>query len=137
MYEEWDEEGEKREEETYKDGVLHGIRKRWLTSHHYWEYHYNNGEVVKQLQYEDGKLFIKTEYNNNGGNENKKTTFYDNGQKHYEENMKNYGCDRLSIWYYNNGQKKCEGNMSNYYRVGTWTFYNEDGSVKEVKDYLK
>ena len=36
--------------------------------------------------------------------------------------------------YYENGQKKEEGMVDNGTPVGKWTYYNEDGSVKEVKD---
>ena len=135
LYEKWDEEGEKTREETYKDGVLHGIQKLWLNSSQYWEYHYNNGEKEKSVQYLDGKLDRVCEYKNNVENEYKVTEYYKNGQKHWEEEMRNSVGNGLCIWYYENGQKKLEGIQHNNEDIGKWTYYNEDGSVKEVKEY--
>ena len=48
------------------------------------------------------------------------------------------GLEKLEgLWvsYYDNGQKKEEGVYKNGREVGKWTFYNGDGSVKEVKEY--
>ena len=41
----------------------------------------------------------------------------------------------LYIEWYKNGQKKKEGNYKDENKIGKWTFYNEDGSVKKVKEY--
>ena len=39
------------------------------------------------------------------------------------------------IEYYPNGNKKEEGNYKDGKQVGNWTWYNEDGSLKKVKEY--
>jgi antitoxin component YwqK of YwqJK toxin-antitoxin module len=49
---------------------------------------------------------------------------YTDGQK-YEKN------------YYENGNLSSEGYEEGYTKVGKWTFYNEDGSVKEITDHDK
>ena len=36
---------------------------------------------------------------------------------------------------YKNGQKSIEGAYKNNERNGVWTFYKEDGTVYEVKEY--
>tara|TARA_Y100000591_G_C21771353_1_gene665743 strand:- start:704 stop:925 length:222 start_codon:yes stop_codon:yes gene_type:complete len=39
------------------------------------------------------------------------------------------------VSYYGNGNKKIEGQFENGREVGRWTYYNEDGSVKKIKEY--
>ena len=39
------------------------------------------------------------------------------------------------IKYYTNGNKKEEGTFKDGKQVGKWTWHNEDGSVKEVKEF--
>ena len=39
------------------------------------------------------------------------------------------------ILYHRNGKKSCEGNCKNGKPVGKWFFYNEDGSMKKIKEY--
>ncbi len=39
------------------------------------------------------------------------------------------------VSYYDNGMKKIEGQYKNGREVGKWVYYNEDGSVKETKEF--
>ena len=57
-------------------------------------------------------------------------------EEHYMDNL--LGLEKAEgpwVSYYDNGQKKEEGMYKNGFEVGKWTFYNEDGSVKEVKEH--
>jgi antitoxin component YwqK of YwqJK toxin-antitoxin module len=40
----------------------------------------------------------------------------------------------LTSWY-PNGQKEYEGTFKDGYRLGKWTYYNEDGSLNEVVEH--
>jgi len=39
--------------------------------------------------------------------------------------------DNYKVDYYPNGNKRSEGNFKDGNRVGEWTYYQEDGSVKK------
>jgi len=57
-------------------------------------------------------------------------------EEHYMDNL--LGLEKAEgpwVSYYDNGQKKEEGMYNNGREVGKWTFYNEDGSVKKIKEY--
>ena len=41
----------------------------------------------------------------------------------------------LSTEWYETGEKEVEGTHNNEKQVGKWTYYNRDGTVKEVKEY--
>jgi len=63
------------------------------------------------------------------------TYWYENGQKSFEKTYKYGKIDGLTIGWYQNGQKSIEGAYKNNERNGEWTFYKEDGTVYEVKEY--
>ena len=66
----------------------------------------------------------------------KYTTWYENGAKKTEGTF-NHNSKEDGFWtvWYENGKKKAEGNYKNGDQVGKWTIYNEDGSVKFVKEF--
>jgi antitoxin component YwqK of YwqJK toxin-antitoxin module len=39
------------------------------------------------------------------------------------------------VSYYSNGQKEKEGTFKDGKEDGLWIYYNEDGTVKELKEY--
>ena len=53
------------------------------------------------------------------------TEWYENGQKEIEGTFKDGKPDGLSTLWYENGQKRQEGTENE------WTYWNEDGSLKE------
>ena len=56
------------------------------------------------------------------------------GGLHYEVNSdKPFSGEVVS--YYSNGQKEKEGTFKNGKEDGLWIYYNEDGTVKELKEY--
>jgi len=56
------------------------------------------------------------------------------GGLHYEVNSdKPFSGEVVS--YYSNGQKEKEGTFKDGKEDGLWIYYNEDGTVKELKEY--
>ena len=47
------------------------------------------------------------------------------------------GGEKDGHWteWYKNGQKKNEGAYNDSKKIDKWIYYNEDGSVKRVKEY--
>ena len=131
--------------QTYKNGIKNGSYKVWR----YWDLekslslvgNYKNGEKDGLWTYysEDEKS-LEMHYIE-GYLRGKYTKWYENGNKEEEGLVigeKTIGGiveDGLWTYWYENGNKKEEGTYEYYgRRVGKWTFYNEDGSVKEVKE---
>ena len=57
-------------------------------------------------------------------------------EEHYMDNL--FGLEKAEgpwVSYYANGIKKIEGQFENGREIGKWTFYNKDGSIKEIKKY--
>ena len=77
-----------------------------------WEW-YRNGQKKEEGTYKDGK------------EDGLWTGWYDNGQKEIEGTFKDGKPDGLSTLWYENGQKRQEGTENE------WTYWNEDGSLKE------
>ena len=109
LWTKWYDNGQKSNEETYKDGKLDGLWTIW----------YENGQKKYQGTYKDGK------------EDGLHTIWFKNGQKNSEGTYKDGEKDGLSTGWYENGQKRKEW----YYKdgdlvkvIGKW---NEDGSVKE------
>ncbi|HHC79550.1 MAG TPA: toxin-antitoxin system YwqK family antitoxin [Flavobacteriia bacterium] len=97
------------QEAEYKDGVLHGIRKR----------NYESGKVKNVRTNVDGKIHGKW------------TEYYENGQI---KEMGNYQEDeREGLWkeYYKSGKLKAQGNYKDGKKVGDWNFYYYDGTEEE------
>ena len=74
---------------------------------------YDNGQKKSEGTYKDGK------------EDGLWTGWYDNGQKEIEGTFKDGKPDGLSTLWYENGQKRQEGTENE------WTYWNEDGSLKE------
>ena len=60
-----------------------------------------------------------------------------NGKLHlfFEQRPVDGYKNRLLTSWYENGQMKREETYKDGYRVGKWTYYNEDGSVNEVVEH--
>ena len=84
--------------------------------------------------YENGQKKNQRPYNNNIAN-GKWTHWYENGYKWIEGTYENgLQVGKWNTWY-TSGQKWIEGSYKNNKRNGKWIFYNEDGTVFEVKEY--
>ena len=132
--------GQKKKEGTYTDGKMDGLWIDW----------YENGQKYHERTFIDGYVEgLDIRYHKNGHYNRVITTkrgqtdgldtfYYENGQKKTEEEMIPYTINDgyVKVWF-EDGQKKLEGTYNNGERNGKWTYYNFDGSVREVKDYDK
>ena len=107
--------------QTYKNGIKNGSYKEW--------YSFVKEKILKLAgNYKDGK-------------EDGLWTYYTKGWKWKEETYIDKNISKISHYYrmdrfYRNGQIQAEGNTNfwgNY--DGKWTYYNTDGTIKEVKEY--
>ena len=90
--------------------------------------------VVDISYYENGQKKHQRPYSNSIA-DGKWTHWYANGQKWTEGTYKDgLLVDKWDTWYIS-GQKWIEGSHKNNKRNGKWTFYNEDGTVYEIKEY--
>ena len=102
-----------------KDGEEEGFYTSW----------YRNEQKKSEGTWKDGKFIGLM------------TRWYENGEKEREGNLKGKNElgypkeDGLWIYWYENGQKNFEETWKDGKQVGKWTSYNEDGSIKEVKEY--
>ena len=80
--------------------------------------YYFNGERQEELQLKDGKHGICT-------------MWYMTGEKMYEAHYENDVLHGAFIQWYDNGKKDYEAEYSHGTAVGTWKFYNKDGSLKK------
>ena len=108
-YREYYENGQKKEEATFKDGKEDGL----------WTYWYENGQKEFEGTVKDGKedgLF---------------TRWYENGQKMYEQTYKDgEEEDGKGTYWYENGQKEIEQIFKDGELISQKN-WNKDGSVKE------
>ncbi len=103
FYDSWENYGQKRKVVDYLDGTKDGLSTEW----------YENGQKKEEGTYKDGK------------EDGLWTGWYNNGQKELEGTSKDGKPDGLSTLWYENGQKRQEGTENE------WTYWNEDGSLKE------
>ena len=140
----WREDGQKLTEGTFKLGKKDGLWTEWyVNGQKWWEGNYKDGKEDGEWIYWDrnGQKNQKETYKD-GELDGLYTTWYKNGQKSTEESYKD-GKRGDGLWtkWYENGQKEEEGMVlsdDGYIKlIGKWTYYNKDGSVKEIKDYDK
>lgn len=126
------ENGQKKEEGTYKDGNRYG----------FWTFWYENGQKKEKGNFIDSKEEgLWTLWYENGQKKGegpfKKgqfdglfTYWYENGQKRVEGPYKEGQGDGLITWWYDNGKKKKEGTVKDNKEEGLWTFWYENGQKK-------
>ena len=112
---EFHENGNKKSEETWKDGKQHGL------AHLYYE----NGKREQESNWKDGKPTGLI------------TDWYEDGQKKAEGNWKDGKQEGPSAFWYKNGQKKEVGNWKNDERDGTHSSWHENGQKMENATYKK
>ena len=87
----WSNKGQKKRENTYKEGKFDGLHTEW----------YFNGQKKSEGNYKDGKR------------DGPSTGWYENGQKKSEANYKEGKLDGLLTDWHDNGQKFLEENYKN------------------------
>jgi antitoxin component YwqK of YwqJK toxin-antitoxin module len=63
--------------------------------------------------------------------------FHDNGELSERSQVKNDVWEGISESWHKNGVKSSQGLLAQNERVGTWRFWNKDGSLKEIINYKK
>ena len=74
-------------------------------------------------------------FHNNGKRDQAWTAWWSNGNKRIEGNYKEGLKNGAFAFWYKNGQKEKEGLCDGDELIGNWIYYNEDGTVKEIKNY--
>jgi len=130
--------------QTYKNGIKNGPYKEW--------YSFKKEKILKLVgNYKNGeKEGLWTYYfedekwkegNYKDGKEDGLWTYYTKGWKWKEETYIDKNISNISHYYrmdrfYRNGQIQAEGNTNFWGSYdGKWTYYNADGTIKEVKEY--
>ncbi|MBQ21120.1 MAG: hypothetical protein CMD31_10220 [Flavobacteriales bacterium] len=125
----WDN-GKLKEEGNYVNESKDGIWKRWN----------QKGELTELNHYSAGALKSKVtfEYYLHTPSLLYKQNKYDSLNHLVEERNYIYkDNDVYDVVFYNNEIKISDGKMIKGKKDGKWTYYNQDGSVKEVKKYIE
>ena len=101
------ENGQKKEEINFKNGMNHGLWTEW----------YENGHKKSEENYLEGK------------EDGLETEWYENGQKSFQTNYKNGKEDGLFTYWDENGNKELVINYKNGKQLSKEK-YNKDGSRK-------
>ena len=107
--------------QTYNNGIKNGPYKEWY--------------VIGKEKI----LILLGNYKN--GEKDGLWTYYSEDEKWKEETYIDQYISKITHYYrtaqyYRNGQVQSEGNTNFWGSYdGKWTYYNEDGSIKEVKEY--
>lgn len=110
--------GKVSQEETYKNWLCVGEKKRY----------FKNGNLKEYLLFDDN------------GNLKKCKRYYSNGQLRLESATDgqlddwNPYFDGTVLMYHENGALMMMGQMEDKQCKGDWVYYNEDGSIKETID---
>tara|TARA_B100000315_G_C14256526_1_gene442182 strand:+ start:34 stop:639 length:606 start_codon:yes stop_codon:yes gene_type:complete len=131
--------------EEYKNGINHGnffhyshwfhtesnkvMRIRYLYKYEVWDY----GNLLEKMIFfeKNGHIYQHYRYDTDGNNLGM-TVYKENGQ-FWGTGIDCVDCEYIS--YYDNGHIHTVGNKINGKLNGKQTSYNEDGSIKEVKNY--
>jgi len=131
------ENGQKRGEQTWKNGERDGLGTWW----------HANGQKISEITWKDGERDgLDTEWYENGQKKREEiykdgerdgldTEWYENGQKKREEIYKDGERNGLDTEWYENGQKKREQTLKNGRRDGLDTEWYENGQKKREEIY--
>jgi hypothetical protein len=106
-YVEYYDDGKKRSEAHYKNGVPDGLGTYW----------YEGGQKIEEGQFKNGKK------------DGLWTSWYENGQKWTENHWKDGKLDGLETHWHENGQKSYEGHNKNGVPDGLWPFWDKNGEA--------
>lgn len=126
----WDD-GKLKEEGNYVNESKDGAWKSWN----------EKGELIELTQFTAGKVISKIiyEYYSHTLNLLYKQNKYDSLNQLVEE--RNYAYkdnDIYDVTFYNSDEiKLSSGKISKGKKDGKWTYYEQDGSVKEIKKYIE
>lgn len=124
----WDD-GNLQEQGDYVNNNKDGVWKSWN----------EKGELIELNQFTGGKVISKTifEYYSHTLNLLYKQNKFDSLNHLVEERNYVYkDNDVYDVVFYDNEIKISDGKMIKGKKDGKWTYYNQDGSVKEIKKYI-
>lgn len=90
-----------------------------------WTTYYVNGQRQSEIHYKDGRYFGEF------------TGFRSDGTKAYVQHYGSQGAEGEDTGYFPSGRVMYKGLYRQGKQVGTWVWYNEDGSTNSVRDYSK
>lgn len=101
------------------------LRGVWVSPPRYftgvWTTYYVNGQPCLTIHYRSGNYM--GEY----------TSYRPDGTRAYVQNYTARGCDGEETGYYPSGKVLYKGTWTKGFRVGSWVWFNEDGTVKSQK----
>jgi hypothetical protein len=90
-----------------------------------WTTYYVNGQRQSEIHYKDGRYFGEF------------TGFRVDGTKAYVQHYDSQGAEGEDTGYFPSGRVMYKGLHRQNKPVGTWVWYNENGSTNSVRDYSK
>lgn len=134
----YNENGKKREEAQFKNGMLNGIRKIYDTKSDAMiieeTYVDDNFEGPYKAYFPSGQLKQEGQYINGAMNQ-LWNYYYPSGQLKEAVNFTNNVEDGPYKAWHENGQLKAEGTYANENREGIWKVYHSNGVLEEEANY--
>jgi hypothetical protein len=90
-----------------------------------WIVYFANGQKSHEINYADGSYFGEF------------VAFNPDGSKCYVQHLDHQIAEGADIGYFPSGRIKYQGFYRTNTQVGTWIWYNEDGTTNSIKDYSK
>jgi len=88
-----------------------------------WTTYYVNGQRQSEIHYKNGRYFGEF------------TGFRSDGTKAYVQHYGDQGADGEDTGYFPSGRVAYRGRLQRDKQVGTWVWFNEDGTTNSVRDY--
>ena len=88
-----------------------------------WITYFANGQKAQEINYKDGRYsgeFI---------------AYYSDGPKAYVQHYDRHAAEGPDTGFYRSGRTNYYGLYRTNKQVGTWTWYNEDGSIQSTRDF--
>jgi len=90
-----------------------------------WTIYWVNGQRTAEIHVKDGKNFGEF------------TGFYSDGKKAYVQHFDEQGVNGEDTGFFRSGKINYHGQYKAGTQIGTWIWYNEDGSTNSIKDFSK
>ena len=90
-----------------------------------WVTYFVNGNKAREIDYEDGRYsgeFI---------------AYHSDGPKAYLQHYHHHIAEGADTGFFRSGRTNYQGLYQANKQVGTWIWYNEDGTIKSTRDYSK
>ena len=135
---EWYDNGQRRVEKRYVDGVKQGPVRQWyrdgsLKAIRYFERSRPDGRYARW--HVNSRIAEKGEYEL-GKEVGPWTAWYPNGKKESEGMYVSGWKEGPWIYWYPNGQKKKEGRYVRSQKTGVWTFWHQNGQLEKEGEFL-